>query len=89
MIALQVMHFDNQVVLPKLVFTRVYLSLCYSQAAEDSLRQMGNRVFYDQILQDTIRQRQCPITDEIDVTTLKDYMQVFCSCSSQSTLDLS
>jgi len=46
-----------------------------TEAAEDSLRQMGNRVFYDQILQDTIRQRQCPITDEIDVTTLKDYMQ--------------
>ena len=38
---------------------------------------MGNRVFYDQMLQDTIRQRQCPISDEVDVTTLKDYMQVF------------
>ena len=37
---------------------------------------MGNRIFYDQILQDTIRQRQCPISDEVDVTTLKDYMQV-------------
>ncbi|XP_005092727.1 putative uncharacterized protein CXorf58 [Aplysia californica] len=46
-----------------------------TEAAEDSLRQMGNRIFYDQILQDTIRQRQCPVTDEIDVTTLKDYMQ--------------
>lgn len=46
-----------------------------TEAAEDSLRQMGNRIFYDQILQDTIRQRQCPITDEVDVTTLKDYMQ--------------
>jgi hypothetical protein len=36
---------------------------------------MGNRSFYDQLLQDTIRQQQAAITDEVDVTTLKDYMQ--------------
>lgn len=46
-----------------------------SEAAEDSLRLMGNRHFYDQMLQDTIRQQQAAITDETDVTTLKDYMK--------------
>ncbi|XP_070213227.1 uncharacterized protein CXorf58 homolog isoform X2 [Littorina saxatilis] len=46
-----------------------------SEAAEDSLRLMGNRHFYDQMLQDTIRQQQVAIVDEVDVTTLKDYMQ--------------
>ncbi|RUS83432.1 hypothetical protein EGW08_008804 [Elysia chlorotica] len=46
-----------------------------SEAAEDSLRQMGNRIFYDQILQDTIRQQQQAVCDEVDITTLKDYMQ--------------
>uniref|UniRef100_A0A0B6ZF76 Uncharacterized protein n=1 Tax=Arion vulgaris TaxID=1028688 RepID=A0A0B6ZF76_9EUPU len=46
-----------------------------TEAAEDSLRQMGNRTFYDQILKDILWQQNCSITDEIDVTTLKDYMQ--------------
>ncbi|XP_064615141.1 uncharacterized protein CXorf58-like [Liolophura sinensis] len=46
-----------------------------TEAAEDSLKQMGNRLFYDQILQDNIYQKQFRVTDEVDVTTLKDYMQ--------------
>lgn len=46
-----------------------------TEASEDSLRLMGNRQFYDQMLQDAIFQQQYKITDEIDVTTLKDYMQ--------------
>ncbi|XP_069104495.1 uncharacterized protein CXorf58 homolog [Argopecten irradians] len=46
-----------------------------SEASEDSLRLMGNRQFYDQMLRDAIFQQQYKITDEIDVTTLKDYMQ--------------
>ncbi|KAK3749359.1 hypothetical protein RRG08_056238 [Elysia crispata] len=50
-----------------------------SEAAEDSLRQMGNRIFYDQILQDTIRQQQQAVCDEVDITTLKDYMQYISS----------
>ena len=37
---------------------------------------MGNRQFYEQMLEDAMFQRQYKITDEIDVTTLKDYMQV-------------
>ncbi|XP_041379360.1 putative uncharacterized protein CXorf58 [Gigantopelta aegis] len=45
-----------------------------SDAAEDSLRLMGNRLFYEQMLQDALRQKQCPVADEVDVTTLKDYM---------------
>jgi hypothetical protein len=32
--------------------------------------------FYDQMLQDAMFQQQYRITDEVDVTTLKDYMQV-------------
>ena len=47
-----------------------------TQAAEDSLRLMGNRQFYEQMLEDAMFQRQYKITDEVDVTTLKDYMQV-------------
>ncbi|XP_052782799.1 uncharacterized protein CXorf58-like [Mya arenaria] len=46
-----------------------------SGAAEDSLRLMGNRQFYNQMLQDVMFQKKYKITDEIDVTTLKDYMQ--------------
>ncbi|XP_022346089.1 uncharacterized protein CXorf58-like isoform X2 [Crassostrea virginica] len=46
-----------------------------SEASEDSLRNMGNRKFYDQMLQDAMYNQQYRITDEIDVTTLKDYMQ--------------
>lgn len=46
-----------------------------TDAAEDSLRLMGNRQFYEQMLEDAMFQRQYKITDEIDVTTLKDYMQ--------------
>ncbi|KAH3805326.1 uncharacterized protein CXorf58-like isoform X2 [Dreissena polymorpha] len=44
-------------------------------AAEDALKLMGNRQFYEQMLQDAMFQRKYKITDEIDVTTLKDYMQ--------------
>lgn len=46
-----------------------------SNAAEDALKLMGNRNFYEQMLQDAMLQRRYKITDEVDVTTLKDYMQ--------------
>ncbi|BFZ00479.1 hypothetical protein BsWGS_03518 [Bradybaena similaris] len=46
-----------------------------SEAAEDALRQMGRRLFYDHILKDTMQHQHYSVTDEIDVTTLKDYMQ--------------
>ncbi|CAI8019508.1 Putative uncharacterized protein CXorf58 [Geodia barretti] len=36
---------------------------------------MGSRVFYDQMLVDACQQQQFRITDEIDVTTMKEYMQ--------------
>ena len=37
---------------------------------------MGNRVFYDQMFQDACHHEQLKVTDEIDVTTMKEYMQV-------------
>ena len=37
---------------------------------------MGNRKFYDQLIADTCQHEKDRITDEIDVTTMKDYMQV-------------
>ena len=40
---------------------------------------MGNRKFYDQLIADMCQHEKDRITDEIDVTTMKDYMQV-CSC---------
>ncbi|KAJ7333190.1 hypothetical protein OS493_018366 [Desmophyllum pertusum] len=46
-----------------------------SEAASDSLRLMGNRKFYDQLIADMCQHEKDRITDEIDVTTMKDYMQ--------------
>ena len=46
-----------------------------SDAAKDSRRQMGNRKFYDQMLVDACHHRQLGVTDEVDVTTMKEYMQ--------------
>lgn len=57
------------------------------QASEDSLRHMGNRRFYDQMLQDAMYNQQYRVTDEIDVTTLKDYMQVLKSFKGNNLLN--
>ncbi|PIK56092.1 hypothetical protein BSL78_06988 [Apostichopus japonicus] len=46
-----------------------------SDAASDACRMMGHRLFYDQMIADTCQQEQDQITDEVDVTTTKDYMQ--------------
>lgn len=46
-----------------------------SEAASDSLKLMGNRKFYDQLIADMCQHEKDRITDEIDVTTMKDYMQ--------------
>lgn len=46
-----------------------------SEAAEDSRRQMGNRKFYDQMLLDACHHHQLKVTEETDVTTMKEYMQ--------------
>ena len=46
------------------------------QAAEDSRQQMGNRRFYDQMLSDVCRHQQQQVTDEIDITNMKEYMKV-------------
>ena len=36
---------------------------------------MGSRQFYDQMLLDACQHQQMKITDEIDITTIKEYMQ--------------
>ena len=46
------------------------------QAAKDARRWMGSRQFYDQMLVDACRHQQLKVTDEVDVTTMKEYMQV-------------
>ena len=37
---------------------------------------MGNRVFYDQLLEDACRHQHLGVTEEVDVTTVKEYMQL-------------
>jgi len=37
---------------------------------------MGQRVFYQQMVSDSLQGADGKATDEIDVVTLKDYMQV-------------
>ena len=49
---------------------------CSLQAARDALEKMGNKKFYEQLLQDIMQQEHSKITHESDVITLKDYMQV-------------
>ena len=62
------------------LFTSILMVLfVIFQAASDSLRLMGNRKFYDQLIADTCQHEKDRITDEIDVTTMKDYMQVHCT----------
>ncbi|ELT96341.1 hypothetical protein CAPTEDRAFT_219983 [Capitella teleta] len=46
-----------------------------SEAAKDACARMGHRRFYDQLIQDTMQHQKHRITGEVDVTTLKDYMQ--------------
>ncbi|XP_071477892.1 uncharacterized protein CXorf58-like [Diadema antillarum] len=46
-----------------------------SEAASDACKEMGNRKFYDQMIADTCQYERDKITDEVDVTTVKDYMQ--------------
>ena len=40
---------------------------------------MGNRKFYDQLIIDACQYEKDRITDEDDVSSLRDYMQVSCS----------
>lgn len=37
---------------------------------------MGNRIFYEQLIVDTLQTQKGKIIDENDVVTLKDYMKV-------------
>lgn len=56
---------------------RNLLFLFFIQAACDSLQLMGNRKFYDQMTADLCQHEKDKITDEIDITTMKDYMRVW------------
>jgi len=46
------------------------------QAARSACKLMGTRVFYNQLMTDTLLHQVHGITDEVDVSTLKDYMKV-------------
>ena len=46
------------------------------QAMQSACSQMGARTFLSQLSIDTIQHRTHGIADEIDVSTLKDYMKV-------------
>ncbi|KAG2456821.1 CX058 protein, partial [Polypterus senegalus] len=44
-------------------------------AAVDACKIMGHRRFYDQIICDEIQRQKKKIVDEVDVVSMKDYMQ--------------
>lgn len=46
------------------------------QAAVDACKLMGCRRYYEQMIRDELQYQKHKITDEIDVATVKDYMQV-------------
>ena len=46
------------------------------QAAEDALRQMGEKQYRQHLAEDSSRQEQLKVTGEVDVTSIKDYMLV-------------
>ncbi|CAD5116615.1 DgyrCDS5488 [Dimorphilus gyrociliatus] len=74
---------------PPKIFFKVYLSnklnvkyvsgkraiKAGSEAARDACDLMGRRNFYDLIIKDLLHERSHGVSDEVDVTTLKDYMQ--------------
>ncbi|XP_044522756.1 putative uncharacterized protein CXorf58 homolog [Gracilinanus agilis] len=45
-----------------------------SEAVVDACKIMGNRKYYDQIIQDQLEFQRHKIADEVDVVTMKDYM---------------
>jgi len=47
-----------------------------SEAAQDALKLMGNRRYYDQLIMDAAQQSRFNITDVMDVSTLRDYMML-------------
>ncbi|XP_061483310.1 uncharacterized protein CXorf58 homolog [Rhineura floridana] len=46
-----------------------------SEAAVDACKLMGYRKYYNQMLQDELQYKKYGITDEIDVATIRDYIQ--------------
>ena len=67
-----------------------YLQLVTCKATEDARQQMGNRLFYDQLLFDSCHHLQhSSLTDITDVTTIKDYMKVHCNDINYRSLPFS
>ena len=76
-----ILNRDSAIMLHMLLYSTLCVLLSHIilpplQAAEDARRQMGNRRFYDQMLMDACHHHQLKVTDEVDVTTMKEYMQV-------------
>ena len=76
-----ILNRDSAIMLHMLLYSTLCVLLPHIilpplQAAEDARRQMGNRRFYDQMLMDACHHHQLKVTDEVDVTTMKEYMQV-------------
>jgi hypothetical protein len=67
----------------------VFSIACALQAAREALDLMGARKFYDIVLRDVVHHQQHKITDEIDVTTSKDYMQVLVRFLSEKLFQIS
>ncbi|XP_074070346.1 uncharacterized protein CXorf58 homolog isoform X4 [Macrotis lagotis] len=57
----------------KMMFQLLKHTIC-AAAVVDACKLMGNRKYYDQIIQDQLHFQTYKIADEIDVVTMKDYM---------------
>ncbi|KAM6447181.1 uncharacterized protein CXorf58 homolog [Liasis olivaceus] len=60
---------SNQYISGKRVITSA------SKAAVDACKLMGYRTYYNQILQDELQYKRHGITDEMDIATIRDYIQ--------------
>lgn len=54
-----------------------------SDAAVDSLGQMGRRKFIDQMVEDSLQHERTGVQDELDVTSMKEYMQYASTVDNQ------
>ncbi|XP_027701262.1 putative uncharacterized protein CXorf58 homolog isoform X2 [Vombatus ursinus] len=57
----------------KMIFQLLKHTIC-AAAVVDACKLMGNRKYYDQIIQDQLQFQKYKVADEVDVVTMKDYM---------------
>ncbi|XP_051841062.1 uncharacterized protein CXorf58 homolog isoform X4 [Antechinus flavipes] len=57
----------------KMMFQLLKHTIC-AAAVVDACKLMGNRKYYDQIIQDQLQFQKYKVADEVDVVTMKDYM---------------